>query len=70
MSSTHIFENTRDVLREAMALHGSHEAPTAREVLAIQIRLECARNGLPKPDFNHFPPSELGASYFESLGQS
>jgi len=61
-------ETTRDVLRAALELHGQHEAPTARESLEIAIRMECARAGLPKPDFDHFPAGELASSYMSSIG--
>lgn len=62
-----IHETEHDVLKAALELHATHEEPTPREVLSLQIRGICARAGLPKPDFDHFPPSELASSYFESL---
>ena len=61
------YETTRDVLRAMMVAHGEHEGPTAREALGLQIRMECARAGLPKPDLGHWPPSELASAYFEGL---
>lgn len=62
-------ETTRDVLRDALEMHATHEGPTPREALQITIRMECARAGLPKPDFNHFPPWDLATSYMASIGR-
>lgn len=61
------YETERDVLRASLEAYGSHEAPTAREVLELQIRDACARQGLPKPDFNHWPGSEMATHYFSTI---
>lgn len=52
-------EGSRYVLIDALSLATDAEAPTPRDVLKIVIRLECARAGLPKPDFDCFPPEAV-----------
>jgi len=52
-------ESTRDVLIDALTKVSEHEPPTSREVLQIVIRLECARAGLPKPDFDCYPAGDV-----------
>ena len=59
-------ETERDVLRDALALHGDHEGPTPRDVLGIVIRMTCARNGLPRPNLDFWPPAELSGLYMDS----
>ncbi len=52
-------EKLGNVLREALKAVSAHEGPTAREALQFSIRMECARLGLPKPDFDCFPPEDV-----------
>lgn len=57
-------ETPRDVLSAAVKAATTHEPPTAREVLQIMIRMECARAGLPRPDFDCFPPDAVHEQIF------
>lgn len=57
-------ETTRDVLTAAVKAATTHEPPTPREVLQIMIRMECARAGLPRPDFDCFPPDAVHEQIF------
>lgn len=52
-------ESTRDVLMSALMKVSEVEAPTPREVLRFVIRFEAARAGLPAPDFDCYPPSDV-----------
>lgn len=61
-------ETERDVLRAMLETHARHEAPTPRDVLELAIRMTCARAGLPKPDFEHWPSDDLARSYMDSIG--
>jgi hypothetical protein len=62
-------ETAKDVLRDALEMHGRHEEPTPREVLGISIRLTCAQQGLPRPDLDHWPPYDRAAEYFRELSE-
>jgi hypothetical protein len=57
------FETERDVLRAMLEKHGEYDMPSARDVLGLQIRMACARAGLPKPDLDEFPAHELASRY-------
>lgn len=52
-------ETTRQVMLEAADACSTFDGPTPRQALEFLIRMECAREGLPKPDFDEFPQSEL-----------
>jgi hypothetical protein len=67
MADEPTYETERDVLRAMLEMHGEHEAPTPRDVLGMQIRMTCARAGLPMPDLGHWPPSELVGTYMDRI---
>jgi len=64
------FETVRDVVHAGLEMHSRHEAPTPREVLALQIRHMCAQAGMPKPDFESYPAHDRADSYFDNLHAS
>lgn len=55
----HETESTKDVLMDALTKVSEFEGPSARDVLKLVIRFEAARAGLPEPNFDVFPPSDV-----------
>lgn len=55
----HETETTKDVLMDALTKVSEFEGPSARDVLKLLIRFEAARAGLPAPNFDVYPPSDV-----------
>lgn len=67
MAQKPIHETVRDVILAAAEASSQHEPPTAREAMQMMIRMECARAGLPKPDFDAYPQSDLRERIAETM---
>ena len=57
-------ENPRQVLRAAVDKALEWNAPTARDVLELFIRMECAREGLPAPRFGSLDKEAVKEAIF------